>query len=218
MSEKFEFKIALVGDGGVGKTTFLRRLRTGDFEKKYVATLGVEVYPLSFQTNYGKVKFNVWDTAGQERFGGLREGYYITSDGCIVMFDVTNMLSYRNVKMWYECVTKMCGNDIPTVLCGNKVDIRDRQVLPKRINFHRNKPNITYYDISAKSNYNFEKPFLNLARRLTGKDDLQFVEEKCIEPPTIELNGEDISRYEMELELEFARTKFLPDEIMVDFS
>jgi small GTP-binding protein len=56
----------LVGDGGVGKTTFVKRHLTGEFEKKYVATLGVEVHPLTFHTNRGAMKFNVWDTAGQE--------------------------------------------------------------------------------------------------------------------------------------------------------
>lgn len=65
----------LVGDGGVGKTTFVKRHLTGEFEKKYVATLGVEVYPLRFHTNCGVIQFNVWDTAGQEKFGGLRDGY-----------------------------------------------------------------------------------------------------------------------------------------------
>ena len=61
-----EFKLILVGDGGVGKTTFVKRHLTGEFEKKYVATLGVEVHPLVFHTNRGAIKFNVWDTAGQE--------------------------------------------------------------------------------------------------------------------------------------------------------
>ena len=61
-----EFKLILVGDGGVGKTTFVKRHLTGEFEKKYVATLGVEVHPLNFHTNRGAIKFNVWDTAGQE--------------------------------------------------------------------------------------------------------------------------------------------------------
>lgn len=70
-----EFKLILVGDGGVGKTTFVKRHITGEFEKKYVATLGVQVYPLKFYTNMGLIQFNVWDTAGQEKFGGLRDGY-----------------------------------------------------------------------------------------------------------------------------------------------
>ena len=59
------------------QTTFVKRHLTGEFEKKYVATLGVEVHPLVFHTNRGALRFNVWDTAGQEKFGGLRDGYYI---------------------------------------------------------------------------------------------------------------------------------------------
>lgn len=66
-----EFKLILVGDGGVGKTTFVKRHLTGEFEKKYVATLGVEVHPLIFHTNRGPIKFNVWDTAGQEVSGKI---------------------------------------------------------------------------------------------------------------------------------------------------
>ena len=77
MAQKPTFKLVLVGDGGVGKTTFVKRHLTGEFEKKYVATLGVEVHPLVFHTNRGAIRFNVWDTAGQEKFGGLRDGYYI---------------------------------------------------------------------------------------------------------------------------------------------
>ena len=69
-----QFKLVLVGDGSTGKTTFVKHLLTGEFEK-YVATLGVEVPPLVFHTNRGPIKFNVWDTADQEKFGGLRDDY-----------------------------------------------------------------------------------------------------------------------------------------------
>jgi GTP-binding nuclear protein Ran len=70
-----EYKLVLVGDGGVGKTTFVKRHLTGEFEKKYIATLGVEVHPMVFHTNHGPIRLNVWDTAGQEKLGGLRDGY-----------------------------------------------------------------------------------------------------------------------------------------------
>jgi GTP-binding nuclear protein Ran len=69
------FKVVLVGDGGVGKTTFVKRHISGEFEKRYLATMGVEVRPLKFHTNFGPILFNVWDTAGQEKLGGLRDGY-----------------------------------------------------------------------------------------------------------------------------------------------
>ncbi len=64
----------------------------------------------------------------------------------------------------YKC--RVCEN-IPIVLCGNKVDVKNRQVKAKQVTFHRKK-NLQYYEISAKSNYNFEKPFLYLARKLAG--------------------------------------------------
>merc|ERR1711862_62173 len=85
-----KFKLLLVGDGGTGKTTFVKRHKTGEFQKKYIATLGVEVHPLVFYTNFGQIMFNCWDTAGQEKFGGLRDGYYINGHAAIIMFDVTS--------------------------------------------------------------------------------------------------------------------------------
>jgi len=192
-----EFKLILVGDGGVGKTTFVKRHLTGEFEKKYVATLGVEVHPLPFTTNRGLLKFNVWDTAGQEKFGGLRDGYYIQGHCAIIMFDVTSRITYKNVPNWHRDLTRVCEN-IPIVLCGNKVEIKDRKVKAKQITFHRKK-NLQYYDISAKSNYNFEKPFLWLARKLAGDNSLHFVEAPALQPPEFTVDEATKAKYDAEL-------------------
>eukprot|EP01084_Bolivina_argentea_P291886 501715_1 len=203
-----EFKLVLVGDGGVGKTTFVKRHLTGEFEKKYVATLGVEVRPLVFHTNRGPIKFNVWDTAGQEKFGGLRDGYYIQGQCAIIMFDVTSRITYKNVPNWHRDLSRVCEN-IPIVLCGNKVEIKDRKVKAKQITFHRKK-NLQYYDISAKSNYNFEKPFLWLAKKLVGDNNLMFVEQPALQPPEFQIDQADVRRFEQELEQAAAIP--LPDE------
>lgn len=152
------------------QTTFVKRHLTGEFEKKYIATLGVEVHPLGFTTNLGQIQFDVWDTAGQEKFGGLRDGYYINGQCGIIMFDVTSRITYKNVPNWHRDLVRVCEN-IPIVLTGNKVDVKERKVKAKTITFHRKK-NLQYYDISAKSNYNFEKPFLWLARKLVGNQSL----------------------------------------------
>uniref|UniRef100_A0A673A676 GTP-binding nuclear protein Ran n=1 Tax=Sphaeramia orbicularis TaxID=375764 RepID=A0A673A676_9TELE len=215
------FKLVLVGDGGTGKTTFVKRHITGEFEKKYVATLGVEVHPLLFHTNRGAIKFNVWDTAGQEKFGGLRDGYYIqgipqfllafflnNSQCAIIMFDVTSRVTYKNVPNWHRDLVRVCEN-IPIVLCGNKVDIKDRKVKAKSIVFHRKK-NLQYYDISAKSNYNFEKPFLWLARKLIGDPNLEFVAMPALAPPEVQMDPSLAAKYEEELQV--ASQTALPDE------
>ena len=73
----------LIGDGGTGKSTIVKSHLTGEFEKKYVATLAVELHPPIFHTNRCAVRFNVWDSAGQEKFGGFRDGYYIQGQLCM---------------------------------------------------------------------------------------------------------------------------------------
>ncbi|CAG0914031.1 unnamed protein product [Notodromas monacha] len=202
------FKLVLVGDGGVGKTTFVKRHITGEFEKKYIATLGVEVHSLVFHTHRGKIRFNVWDTAGQEKFGGLRDGYYIQGQCAVIMFDVTARVTYKNVPNWHRDLVRVCEN-IPIVLCGNKVDIKDRKVKAKSIVFHRKK-NLQYYDLSAKSNYNIEKPFLWLARKLIGDPNLEFVAAPAIAPPEIQMDP--VWRQKIEDELKEAQNTALPDD------
>lgn len=190
------------------QTTFVKRHLTGEFEKKYNATQGVEVYPLGFYTNFGEIKFEVWDTAGQEKFGGLRDGYYINGQCGIIMFDVTQRITYKNVPNWHRDLVRVCEN-IPVVLCGNKVDVKERKVKAKSITFHRKK-NLQYYDISAKSNYNFEKPFLWLARKLVGNPGLEFVASPALAPPETTVDVELMNKYQQEMEQAAAMP--LPDE------
>jgi GTPase SAR1 family protein len=95
----------------------------------------------------------------------LEPSLSIQGQCAIIMFDVTSRITYKNVPNWHRDLVRVCEN-IPIVLVGNKVDVKDRKVKAKAITFHRKK-NLQYYDISAKSNYNFEKPFLFLARKLT---------------------------------------------------
>ncbi|GAB2269467.1 GTP-binding nuclear protein Ran1A [Dionaea muscipula] len=203
-----EFKLVIVGDGGVGKTTFVKRHISGEFERRYEPTVGVEVRPLDFFTNCGRIRFHCWDTAGQEKFGGLRDGYYIHGQCAIIMFDVTARLTYKNVPTWHRDLSRVCEN-IPIVLCGNKVDVKNRQIKAKQVIFHRKK-NLQYYEISAKSNYNFEKPFLYLGRKLTGRTDLDFVGQQAIHPPEISIDMALQAQHEAELQK--AAEQPLPDD------
>lgn len=140
------------------------------------------------------------------------------------MFDVTSRITYKNVPNWhrydmhhitrlvrythYRDLTRVCEN-IPIVLCGNKVEVKDRKVKAKQITFHRKK-NLQYFEISAKANYNFEKPFLWLARKLAGDNSLQFVEAPAVRPPEATIDLEQVARYEQELQAAAACP--LPDD------
>ena len=116
----------------------------------------------------------------------------------IIMFDVTSRITYRNVPNWHRDLSRVCEN-IPIVLCGNKVEVKDRKVKAKQITFHRKK-NLQYYEISAKVNYNFEKPFLWIARKLAGEPDIQFVEAPALAPPEAEIDLAQMRKYELELQ------------------
>ena len=187
------FKVVILGDGGVGKTSFLKRFRTGEFEKRYIATMGVEVNPQPLYTSKGQVVINTWDTAGQERFNGLGEGYAIGAQAAIIMCDVTNRTTFKSFSRYYRMVRKVCG-DIPIDFVGNKIDCKDRKVMSEEISqwfqaLKKMNANAAYYDISAKSNYNFDKPFLYLLSRLMGDETLQLVEGPARFPPEVRIDA-----------------------------
>lgn len=129
------------------------------------------------------------------------------------MFDVTSRLTYKNVPNWHRDIVRVCEN-IPIVILGNKVDIKDRKVKAKNITFHRKK-NLQYYDISARSNYNFEKPFLYLAKKLVQyvfffafsfwfsfpRDQrLEFVEAPALQPADVTVDMNDLANWQREMD------------------
>lgn len=114
------------------------------------------------------------------------------------MFDVTSRITYKNVPKWYKDLVRICDN-IPIVLVGNKVDVKDRKVKAKQIVFHRKK-GLQYYDVSAKSNYQFEKPFIWLLRKLVGDQSLYLVEAPALQPQEVELDPTHIKAIQEEAE------------------
>lgn len=167
------YKIVLIGDGGVGKTAFAKRHATGEFSEGYLATVGVEVRPLVFETNYGPITFSIWDTAGQKKFNGLGDGYYLGADGVITMFSLTSQETYENARMWYKEFKKICP-DAPSVLVGTDMDRCTRRHVKRNKTSDRERGD-EYCEISTKTCYNIWEPLLILGRKLTGHEDLEFV-------------------------------------------
>lgn len=214
-------KCVLVGDGGCGKTTYIRRHITGEFQKEYIATVGAEIHPLVFATSRGLIRFNVWDTAGQERFGLLQDGYFQGADCAILFFDVSSRVTYKNVPVWHGMIARGCGKpgSIPFILVGNKCDVdkKQREVLPKHIKFQRNY-NMQYFDVSAKANHNMEKPFLTLSSMYFG-EEVEFVAMPGYAPPELKVDKMQMDEYEQELKHAhlMGKNSCLPDEDDDDF-
>uniref|UniRef100_A0A164WUR6 GTP-binding nuclear protein n=2 Tax=Daucus carota subsp. sativus TaxID=79200 RepID=A0A164WUR6_DAUCS len=145
----------------------MKRHLTGEFVNEYNPTTEMVVQPLDFFTNRGQVEFDCWDFSGN-----------IGGDCTIIMFDVTDSVTHEFVPAWQKEIHWLC-DDIPTILCGNKVDMNNQQVNVREVE------NLQYCEISVKSNYNIEKPFLYLARMLAGDPGLQFVEAPTYTPPEV---------------------------------
>ncbi len=112
----------------------------------------------------------------------------LKAQACIIMFDLTARGSYLMVPEWHKRISRIAA-DIPTVLVGNKVDVKERMVKARQIRYHR-RVGIPYFDISAKTNYNAVRPFLKIACILARDESLRFTEAPVLLPAEFQLNEE----------------------------
>ncbi|KAL2097434.1 hypothetical protein ACEWY4_006641 [Coilia grayii] len=119
------FKIVVIGDSGVGKTCLTYRFYAGRFPNKTEATIGVDFRERILDIEGEKIKIQLWDTAGQERFRkSMVQQYYRNVHAIILVFDVSNPASFRNLPLWLEeCRWNAQGQEVPCILVGNKCDL-----------------------------------------------------------------------------------------------
>lgn len=181
-SANFNIKILLLGDGGVGKTAIRRRFMGQGFKSTYMETVGSDFSTKSIEIehnlNFITMNFQIWDLAGQPKFQNVRQLFYSGSQGLIFVFDVTRLDSLENLRTWVDEVLKNGISNIPALVIGNKVDLKDEgfsitdpdsdQILVKYILETMNKKNGSVLNIrtSAKTGFNIEQAFSLLGKEI----------------------------------------------------
>mmetsp|Transcript_76882 Transcript_76882/g.213607 ORF Transcript_76882/g.213607 Transcript_76882/m.213607 type:complete len:203 (+) Transcript_76882:113-721(+) len=123
------FKLLIIGDSGVGKSSILLRFCDDEFNEKQASTIGVDFKTKFMQLRGKKLKLALWDTAGQERFRTLTSSYYRGAQGVILCYDCSQRATFEHVKFWQDEVRKYSTNqDAILMLVANKVDLPEPQV------------------------------------------------------------------------------------------
>merc|ERR1711998_590506 len=167
MSSGNNFKLVLLGEGRVGKTSTVLRYVQDKFDDRTQATIQASFLSKRLSVAGENVSIAIWDTAGQERFHALGPIYYRDADGALLVFDVTDGESFEKVKMWVKELRKMVGRDIAIAIAGNKSDLeRNRQVTTEEGQSYAAEVDASYFNTSAKLNRGIDEAFLDLAKRM----------------------------------------------------
>lgn len=161
------FKILLIGDSGVGKSCILTRFSDDMFAESFISTIGVDFKIRTIDIDNKMIKLQIWDTAGQERFRTITSSYYRGSHGVIIVYDVTNKLSFNNVKMWLSEIERHASPSVNKLLIGNKIDLGNkREVSYEEGKDFADSMGMSYLETSAKSGDNVEQVFIKLASEI----------------------------------------------------
>lgn len=160
------FKLLIIGDSGVGKSSLLLRFADNTFSGNYITTIGVDFKIKTITLNGERVKLQIWDTAGQERFRTITSTYYRGTHGVIVVYDVTNGESFANVKRWIHEIEHNC-EVVNRILVGNKNDSPDRKVvLTEDAKRFADQMSLQLFETSAKDNLNVEEMFMAITKQV----------------------------------------------------
>lgn len=160
------FKLLIIGDSGVGKSSLLLRFADNTFNGSYITTIGVDFKIQTVEIDGERVKLQIWDTAGQERFRTITSTYYRGTHGVIVVYDVTSGDTFANVKRWLHEIEQNC-DVVNRVLVGNKNDAPNQKVvLTEDAQRFANQMGIQLFETSAKDNINVEEMFMAITRQV----------------------------------------------------
>lgn len=183
------FKLVLIGDGGVGKTSVRRKYLGKGFISSHIATIGVDFAQKYTQINGRTVRLVIWDLAGQTGFERVRKHYYQGCSALILIYDMTNRESFDNLTRWLVETFRYAGEIPPTTILANKLDLRTAQDSSKFVLAEEGRafakmfteklgiPSL-FFETSAKNGENIQESFSELARIMIAEEEKRIAAKK----------------------------------------
>ncbi|XP_028311596.1 RAB3D, member RAS oncogene family, b [Gouania willdenowi] len=159
----YMFKLLIIGNSSVGKTSFLFRYADDSFTSAFVSTVGIDFKVKTVFRNDKRIKLQIWDTAGQERYRTITTAYYRGAMGFLLMYDVTNQDSFSAVQDWATQIKTYSWDNAQVILVGNKCDLEDDRLIPTEDGQRLAEDlGLHYFEASAKDNINVKQVFERL--------------------------------------------------------
>ena len=182
------FKIVLVGDSGVGKSSILLRFADDTFTESYISTIGVDFRFKTIEVDGKVAKLQIWDTAGQERFKTITSAYYRGADGVFLVFDKTNSGSFEHISTWLEEINRF-SESTAKVLVGNKDDVEDAvEVSESQAVDYAEKHSMKYIETSALSAHQVVDAFQVMTHELIERRTQNQPKGKKLGPAKVKSN------------------------------
>jgi len=162
------FKIIVIGDSGVGKSSLTTKATKDYFENYYSPTVGFEFYTFNIRINDKNIRLQIWDTCGQEVYRSLINGFYRSASLAILVYSIENQKSFNSLESWLNEIRTKGNPNVKLFLIGNKIDLKEKRKVSEE---QAKKFQIDYgFDLfletSAKTGYNTQKIFIEAARTL----------------------------------------------------
>jgi small GTP-binding protein len=171
----FTWKIIIIGDGSVGKTSLINRYIENKFQDSYIETIGIDMFNTTLSVDYNNQKHEVslliYDLGGQEYWKKLRSSFYNRAKAVIMVYDISRKETFFSLENWYKESIENIGHEVPTVILGNKFDLENK-ITEDEFKSFISKFNFDHYFVSAKTGKSVTEVFNHICQEILATNSI----------------------------------------------